>query len=235
MTEKPNMAEPEKATVGNLGGAPSIDESLSALMDDSASEVELHRVLRAASSESGTRVRATWSRYQMVSSTMKGDMEATSTMDLSGAIRNAIADEDSYGEANGWMKSFGRFAVAASVAAVVVVTTQLTGGLQEQSSGLASVPSQPASKVVSLPAGFQAPALSARTVSSHDRMSEVQRNYQTPQVGRQSQPVVVQPPSIEVQSYLLKVMEAHAANASQKTNLGILPYARVPAEAVEQQ
>ena len=185
MTDKSQTTEQKnvqhRSETVKPSGAPSLDESLSSLMDDRATEVELHRILRATESDSGANVKATWSRYQMASRAMKGDMEATGVMDLSGAISNAIAEEETYKSTSNWMKSFGRFAVAASVAAV-----------------------------------------------------DTRRDAVTPVIEQQVQRVTSQPPSPQVQSYLLKVMEIHATNASQNTNLGLLPYARVPADLIQE-
>ena len=241
MTDKSQTTEQKnvqhRSETVKPSGAPSLDESLSSLMDDRATEVEIHRILRATESDSRANVKATWSRYQMASRAMKGDMEATGVMDLSGAISNAIAEEETYKSTSNWMKSFGRFAVAASVAAVVVVTTQITGvDMQNQDAVIAEASVPQASPVFSLPAGYQAPTLSARTVSSHERISNVdtRRDAVTPVIEQQVQRVTSQPPSPQVQSYLLKVMEIHATNASQNTNLGLLPYARVPADLIQE-
>lgn len=71
-------------------------ESLSALMDDEADDLELGRVLRAMDEE-GASVRETWSRYQMVSAVMRGIPSAGFAAAASGGryadISAAIADD----------------------------------------------------------------------------------------------------------------------------------------------
>jgi sigma-E factor negative regulatory protein RseA len=225
----------------------SMNESLSALMDSEASEMELHRVLKAT--EDDPQLRQKWSRYQLASSAIKGDLPSAPLFDISAAVREAIDEEPVFsgGEERvdssrrGWGSVVSRFAGAASVAAVVVVTAQFTG-LQSAGDNVvvadAESPSQELRPSVALPSGFEVPSLSARTVSSHPRMAnEVGKvSKSVPQVVMPVRNVTSQPPSEEVQSYLYKVMEQHAANAALHTNRGMLPYARVPAEpSAEQQ
>ena len=46
-------------------------ESISALMDNQASELELQRILKA--SEQDPAVKATWARYQIVGAALRGE------------------------------------------------------------------------------------------------------------------------------------------------------------------
>ncbi len=125
-------------------------ESLSALVDDQASELELHRILKE--SESSSEIRATWARYQLVSAALKGETPSGEYVDLSSRISDAIADEsplhqvDREGVAGAahqgkkWWGLVGRFAIAASVAgAVVMVAQQINvsggGGLEGEVAG----------------------------------------------------------------------------------------------------
>lgn len=220
-------------------------ESLSALVDDQASELEVRRVLRA--SEDDAEIRDTWTRYQLARSAMRGDLENANYIDLSASIRDAIDEEESYAapaadEAKpklGWTQRLGRFAIAASVAGVVVLTAQVSQtpeGLDVAGTELSpdAVPS------VALPAGYGAPNLSARTVSSHKRMEPSQSSRFLPQVAMpqtMSQTSAQSPstavnasrqPSREVQAHLHRVMEVHAGHAALNSGKGMLPYARVP-------
>ncbi|BFM16791.1 anti-sigma factor MucA [Maricurvus nonylphenolicus] len=215
-------------------------ESLSALVDDQASELEVRRVLRA--SEDDAEIRDTWTRYQLARSAMRGDLESANYIDLSASIRDAIDEEESYAmpatDAKpklGWTQRLGRFAIAASVAGVVVLTAQVSQtpeGVEVAGTELSpdAIPS------VALPAGYGAPNLSARTVSSHKRMEPSQSSQFLPQVAMpqtsvQSQSAAVnnsRQPSREVQAHLHRVMEIHAGHAALNSGKGMLPYARVP-------
>lgn len=224
-----------------------LHESLSALVDDQASEMELHRILRACDEDDS--VRDTWSRYQLTRAAMRGDLEAGEHIDLSAGIRSAI-DQENWDEVvgsdtrdhpvkKGWLQTVGRFAIAASVAGVVVMTSQLAltpdngREIADASLSPSSVPS------VAMPAGYGAPGLSARTVSSHPRMESNRETRFLPQVAmpqvssskasNTKNSNVQRQPSPEVQAHLLRVMEVHAAHAALSSGKGMLPYARVPA------
>ncbi len=104
-------------------------ESISALMDNEASEIEVHRVLKEI--ESDAAIRSTWQRYQLASFALKRQLHESSPVDISTRVADAIADESGAGEGaavaatvqTGWSK-FGKsltsLAVAASVAFMVV-------------------------------------------------------------------------------------------------------------------
>jgi len=102
-------------------------ESISALMDNEANELELHRLL--ASMEKDDEVRDTWQRYQLVSFAMKRNLPRNLDIDISARVAQAIADEQIEFESaelvnkSGWnryLKPMTSVAVAASVAFVVV-------------------------------------------------------------------------------------------------------------------
>ncbi len=66
-----------------------MNESLSALMDGEADELEIRRLLNQM--EQDDQLRSTWQRYQLIGAVMRG--EAASRVDLSQGIRQAIAGE----------------------------------------------------------------------------------------------------------------------------------------------
>lgn len=217
-------------------GQAQLNESLSALMDGRASDMELHRILKA--SESDASVRATWSRYQLVSQVMQGQAPAAPAWDLSSAVRDAIAAEEA--PRKNWFGQLARMAVAASVAGVVVMTAQLVG--QDAGRSGDQVPAltaeAPAVNAVSpatlsLPAGFQAPAVTARTVSSESRGSfrPVERAASMPGNAQLILKAPVSAPSEAVQRHIQDVLSLHATQAAMNSNRGMLPYARVPAPA----
>ena len=110
-------------------------ESISALMDNEASEIEMHRVLKSI--ESDDEVRSTWRRYQLASFTLKRQLNNSSlidiSVDISAQIAEAIALEAVPGDvpaaipASGAQTFWGKvakpmtsLAVAASVAFMVI-------------------------------------------------------------------------------------------------------------------
>ncbi len=217
--------------------ASGMNESLSALVDGEVSEMELHRILKAA--ESDEELRESWGRYNRVGQAMRGDLPQMPMMDLSASIREAIDNEDAHKvkASTSWTQKFGRVAVAASVAAVMVVTSQMIGidgnfndtQLADNSVAVSSDELLVPNPAASLPAGFQVPSVSARTVSSHAKMpvQEVQPRYY-PAVTKAKPSATTQAPAPEVQAYLQRVMEIHADNAALNSGRGMLPYARVP-------
>jgi len=214
-------------------------ESLSALMDDEASEMELLRVLKAV--EQQPELRQRWASYQMIAASMRGEVPVAPYVDLSSSISAALEDEPVHAlvvAEKTWLHRVGRMAIAASVAGAVIVTGQLSGfGLGDVGSDGASVLAASGAPAVSgavpsgaLPAGFRAPDLAARTVSSHKSMPAAEGRTL---VKRAPSAPVNRRPSPEVQAYLQQVMQLHADNASVNTGRGVLSYARVPAVKVQ--
>lgn len=220
-------------------------ESLSALMDNEATELELHRLL-TASQEDGE-LKQSWQRYQLIGAAIRDDLPAGDYRDLSVSISAAIADEPtpvpnelaeglSGGAAvspvarraakvtNIW-SSLGRMAVAASVAGAVVV------GVQNYQSPLQVEGAQDivsTSAPSGLPAGYGAPALSARTVSAANYTSAASER-QVSFVPRQSAPDerLTKEYNAELQAYLNHLMLEHAEHAALNGSRGMLPFARV--------
>lgn len=122
----------------------SLRESLSALMDDQADELELRRILQQ--SESDPQLRATWARYQSVRAILHKEPWQPG-LDLSAAVSAAIADEPALQSATSprrsrWSAGLGRVGVAASVTLAVLVGVRMfnQGDLPEQPALLAEQP-----------------------------------------------------------------------------------------------
>ena len=101
------------------------DESLSALMDGEAQELELRRLLQQLPNDS--ELRAKWSRYQLASSILrKQPYSRVASFNVADAVQRAIQQDVSVEKntAGGWQKNAMRFAVAASVTLVVVTGVQ---------------------------------------------------------------------------------------------------------------
>ena len=216
----------------------SLAESLSALMDNQASELELQRILKA--SEQDPSVKATWARYQMTSSVLRGEPTHLVLPDFAARISAAIDEEDAHVAAEssvpsqtseskqGWRYQLGRLALVASVAGGMIV------GVQELSVGgavatqvatapvAAPVSSEPA---ISLPSGINSPAINTRTVAAQTgyeaRPQETRRVQFQP---RQSNSAVSDE---EVSRYVNQMIQVHSDNAAMNSGQGVLPYARV--------
>ena len=99
-------------------------ESLSALMDGQADELEVHRVLKDISGNEQSR--DTWRRYQMAAAAMRRDLPEQ-VVDFSASISAALEDEKAL-QVNTlsarMLRPLGRFAIAASVATVAIIGFQ---------------------------------------------------------------------------------------------------------------
>lgn len=246
-SETINMAEHSNHKQRVAGMA----ESVSALVDGEVSEMELHRVLKASETDEG--IRDTWSRYQLISSSLRNDTPSQPMIDLSAAIREAIDGEETYqsipqaSNDASWLRrvgqNVGKLGVAASVAAVMVVTSQMVNFTGDSAPQMADATGSTAPAVKtsqdlltpnpSLPAGFGGPSLSARTVSAHPQMPVQEAETRYYPVVKRAQGAYSDTPAPEVQAYLQRVMEVHAAHAAMNSGRGMLPYARVPAEISE--
>lgn len=226
-----------------------MEESISALVDGEVSEMELHRVLKAT--ETDAAARQTWTRYQLISATLRNDVPAMPQIDLSAAIREALDAEEPLQVAqparrDSWWRgvsgNLAKVGVAASVAAVMVVTAQMVNLNGDSAAAPVVAGTGAASEAVrtgsglmtpnpALPAGFQAPSLNARTVSTHPQIPVQQAEpHYYPVIKRAQNTYTNEAPAPEVQAYLQQVMEIHAGHAALNSNQGMLPYARVPAE-----
>ncbi len=134
-------------------------ESLSALMDNQASELELQRVLKA--SELDLAVKNTWSRDQLVGAVLRGETDAVALPkmalpDFAAKVSAAIAEEEAQFEESlksankpiqqgqvlvssggqaaqahtSWRYQLGRMAMVASVAGLVIMASQQFTGTQ---------------------------------------------------------------------------------------------------------
>lgn len=116
----------------------SLRESLSALLDDEAQELELRRLLGAEQAE----LRATWSRYQVARAAMHGELREP-RLDLAAAVSAALADEASPTPRRSLWQGVGRLAVAASVTLAVLAGVRLYNQDSLDSPQFAQQPAQP--------------------------------------------------------------------------------------------
>ena len=140
-----------------------IRESLSALMDGEASELEVRRLLR----DGGDELDGLWARYHRQRSALHDEQEFAA-LDVSAAVRAALADESPHRQPvwYDWRKPLGGLAVAASVAALVVFG--LGGNLQTETQLASSQSaSEQGSRVyLSAPAAVSTGTVNASTAGS---------------------------------------------------------------------
>jgi sigma-E factor negative regulatory protein RseA len=195
-------------------------ESLSALMDDAANELELERVLAQVAEDSS--LRQTWVRYNLTQHAVHGHPVAHLDLDISARVQAALAGSQTRGTRTALAALKERmarplisFAVAASVAATVVI-----GGQQLAQVGGAGAGAYGVDRAV---------ATSASPVGMLNSLgaTAVQASYGT-------QPVPVLQPATRTayqelaQQRLRKYMQEHAEQAALNSPQGLVPFARVP-------
>ena len=205
-----------------------LEQSLSALMDGEATDIEMHRLLKEVSEDS--ELRAKWKRYHMVSAAIKGDA-ATATIDYSAAIAAAIDEEPTHRQSGlaVFAGSAGRFAIAASVALVAVFGVQQLNspldsvGETSEFAGVEQVDEENTGPAIQFPSGFQ-PIINARTVSAGGNNKSSQ--YETPVIEVRQQ-VNRKYSEAELRAYMNDVMAKHSNHAALNSNQGMLPFARL--------
>lgn len=216
----------------------SLAESISALVDNKASELELQRVLKA--SEQNPAIKMTWARYQMMGAVLRKEEGATVPLpDFAARLSAAIAAEQQSSvltgqKSHGWWHQLGRVALVASVAGGMIISVQQYNSKVSRGAEVASnnaVITAPIGSAVSLPSGINSPLINTRSVA-------LQTGYETrPQENRR---VMFQPRQAaisnstataiseeEVTRYVNQMIQAHSDNAALNSSQGVLPYARV--------
>lgn len=184
-------------------------ESLSAVMDNEADELELRRVL-AASEE--PELRATWSRYQLARAVMHKEL-LEPRLDIAAAVSAALADEAVPAKAvRGPWRGLGRVAVAASVTVAVLAGVRFFN--QDDLAG-AQLAQQGAQPVLAAPQ-TQGPAVLAGYTEDADAMR------QGPQLNAQPQQLGSEWHEQRLPAYLRQ----HAQQATANGADAALPYAR---------
>jgi len=215
-------------------------ESISALMDNQAAELEVQRILKAT--EQGAEVKATWSRYQIAGAVLRGDktpvLSPSVMSDFSARLSAAIDAEETFTEPTinveksktqqGWFYQLGRVALVASVAGGMVLGVNQFNSTSPDISQIASnvvTAPAPVESTVSLPSGINSPLINTRNVA-------LQTGYETrPQENRRVMFQPLQATTVvsdeEVSRYVNQMIKAHSDNAAMNSGQGVLPYARV--------
>jgi len=212
-----------------------IKESLSALMDGQADELEVRRVLKEVSEND--ELRDTWRRHQLAAAAMRRELPEQ-VVDYSSAIHAALENEEALGGPSAFSrvaKPLGRFAVAASVAVIALVGVQQynkpAGTPENTPATIASVDNVQvdfSTPQLRTSAEFGIPQVTARTVSA---INGSQQGYSAPRSVIQVTEVTPDKVTREqVQAYLNELMLQHTENAASNTNQGMLPFARMPTD-----
>ncbi len=193
-------------------------ESLSAILDDEADELELERVLSRIAEDD--ELRLTWTRYSTLRSAVQGGHMGFPGRDISVSVREAIATEDPASQRDPGpgirqrlLRPVASFAVAASVAATVVI-----GGQQLAQIGAAD----PYGGGSALGTGTSPVGLVNSLGASPVRAS----------FGTEAIPVL-QPATRTAYRELArqrmeKYSQEHAEHAALNSPQGLVPFARVP-------
>ena len=194
-------------------------ESLSALVDGAADELEVQRVLKATAED--TELRAIWDRYQMARAAMRDDLPTANT-DLSGAISDAIASEPVYGRgADRYFRSFARVAVAASVAVAVILGVQQFNRPDAGGTPVIAGNGQ-SSNLVPTPPAFGRPPIETAPVSTSVFEPLDEPLLELDEASRR-----------RLETHLSELMKRHTDGAALGGSQGMLPFARLPGEAPE--
>jgi len=121
-----------------------MNEKLSALMDGELNEAETSNVLSQL--EKDENLRATWSRYHLAASALHDDITQLSKPSLADKISKAIEGEPVIVSPGWWRQSnkkaiklAGSLAIAASVAAIAVISLQVDSPDQANPQSIASL------------------------------------------------------------------------------------------------
>lgn len=195
----------------------SLRETMSALMDDEAEQLELRRVLHA--SEQDEEVRRTWERYQLARSVMHKEPWQTG-VDLSAAIAAALADEPALQmqaepvRSSRWKLQLGRVAVAASVTVAVLVGVRMVNQDVTVEPSMASIErSVPVATVAAVAAPVASPARPGAVLAGYSAQ---------PDQAEQNKPAG---PSAWQEQRIGNYLRRHAESSAQAAPQ-LVPYAR---------
>ena len=185
-------------------------ESLSALMDDEANELELERVLSQL--PNNDELRQTWSRFQLGRQAMHGDSLSHLDWDISARVQSALGDPAAANESFGQrlLRPLISVGVAASVALTVVVGGQQLSRLDG----------------TSVYASEQSVAASPSPVGMFGAIP-LQASYSA-QAIPQLQPATRTAYQDLAQQRMQQYMQQHAEQAALNSPQGLVPFARVP-------
>ncbi|MBQ0720003.1 MAG: sigma-E factor negative regulatory protein [Gammaproteobacteria bacterium] len=217
-------------------------ETLSALKDDEASELELHRAMREVGEDES--LNDTWSRYHLAASAMRKELPVDfvdSSAELRAAINMALVNEPVPQRALQWPQTLGRVAIAASVAVFAIFGAQqyqvfepsaampliAQGEIQHANQNKAGETGL-AGPQFQLPSGFEVPQATARTASTGSSRVASTGSYSSHQYSR-SAPADLQPRADkletdrQIQAYMQRLMSQQAERNYRHSNSIFLP------------
>jgi len=188
-------------------------ESLSAMLDDEANELEFQRVYKALEDDAG--LRQVWQRYHVARSALENHGASHLHLDISDRVRAAIEAPGYASQTVGqrlW-RPLASFAVAASVAATVVI-----GGQK-----LAAIDADDPYGVEAASTGGVSPVGMINSIGA----VPVRASYGT------ERPPALQPTARTAYEELARqrmqlYIQEHAEHAALNTPDGLIPFARVP-------
>lgn len=188
-----------------------VRESLSALIDDEAGELELERVLSQVGTDQ--EIRRTWTRYAIAQHSLHGHSVAQPQWDVSARIQQVLVDaRPSFQQRSS--RPLTGLAVAASVTLTVLVGGWQLARLDRP------MPNDTQDRAV---------ASSASPVGMLNSLgaNTVQASYGAPAIPA-LQPVTRSAYQELAQQRLRRYMQEHAEQAALNSPQGLVPFARVP-------
>jgi sigma-E factor negative regulatory protein RseA len=195
-----------------------MSESVSALMDDEANELELERILANVSGD--PELRSAWMRYNLAQHAVHGNDLSHLDWDISERVSSSLESLNTHGSnvsVGGFKERFLRPLVSLAVAASVTATVVIGG---QQIAGLGDIDPYENDKSV---------ATNASPVGMLNSLgaTSVPASY-----GTQAVPVLLPATRNAYQELALqrqrKYMQEHAEQAALNSPQGLVPFARVP-------
>jgi sigma-E factor negative regulatory protein RseA len=193
-------------------------ESISALVDGEASEMDLHRVLKASETEDS--VRQSWRHYQAISAVIKNEQQSLLQIDISAGVKLAIADDKKTvgGRISEMLKPMMSVAVAATVTVAILTGTQIYQGANGVGNASLNEVATTENFNSSAPViagqfnNLAIPASVSTDVYAKPSQAQLDKRVYADAVAEQ-----------RLHSYIYR----HVENSSLSTGSGVMPFARV--------
>jgi sigma-E factor negative regulatory protein RseA len=193
-------------------------ESISALVDGEASEMDLHRVLKASETEDS--VRQSWRHYQAISAVIKNEQPSLLQIDISAGVKLAIADDKKTvgGRISEMLKPMMSVAVAATVTVAILTGTQIYQGANGVGNASLNEVATTENFNSSAPViagqfnNLAIPASVSTDVYAKPSQAQLDKRVYADAVAEQ-----------RLHSYIYR----HVENSSLSTGSGVMPFARV--------
>ncbi len=182
-----------------------LHESISALMDNEASELEAHRVFSEINTND--ELKDTWKRYQITSLVIKGQLSNKADFDISKSVAQAIANDPVYAQKpiqkhrhnSKLIRTFSSVAIAASVAFLVVFSTLQINQSNTIDSSVVSV--KPTNTTIIIP---------TNSLANND--NDIIVNKKSPSLDQQN---------------IQKFMDNHTQQVNLSRSRGFMPYVQL--------